>query len=175
MIAQADKTQEIVDCEVIKTYTLSKQRLNNDREEAFCKNKANNDISDAKAYRDAGYSKNGAMQNGHRLISKDYIKDRIAYLRAENAVKAGVTQEKQAIKLERAGEIALEEGDVSTFIRATVDQSKHYGLMVDKTVTETTDAQRALEAKDKVLADKLAKALLDEAMGAKTGVLEVEQ
>lgn len=162
MIAQADKVEQVVvDDKMIEKPIAG-------REEMFCQLSADGDKSDAQAYRDAGYSHNGAGQNAGRMIKKDYIKRRIAYIRAERAVKAGITQEKQAIKLQRAQEMALADNDTNTYIRAVVEQSKHYGLSIDKQQTETTDAQRVLDAKEGVLADKLAKQLLDEDMAGVT-------
>ena len=119
--------------------------LKNSQHETFCQLVANDNISDAEAYRQAGYAHRGAGQNAHRLIKNDDIAGRIAYIRTERAVKAGITQEKQAIKLEHAQELALKNGDVSNYVRAVVEQSKHYGLSIDKSETTETVPEATVE------------------------------
>ena len=54
--------------------------LRNSQHETFCQLVANDNISDAEAYRQAGYAHRGAGQNAHRLIKNDDIAGRIAYI-----------------------------------------------------------------------------------------------
>jgi len=143
-----------------------------DRQEKFCQIKATEDVSNVEAYIRAGYCKNGANGHSSRLVAKGSIKARIQHIREINREKLEVNRETQADKYENVRRRCKDNGDYGNEIRALSGLDKLYGLQIDKLVTESTDAQRALDTKERVLADKLAKKLLDEALGAKTGVLE---
>lgn len=153
MIAQADKTVN---------------KPLNDRQERFCQLMTKGDLTATEAFRRAGYSHSGANAHSADLVAKRSIKHRIANLRAELAIKHGITQEIQATKLEDL-RIRCKFNEDSTGENAAIrEQNKLYGLSIDKQQTETTDAQRALDVKDAALADKLAKQLLDEELAGVT-------
>ncbi len=158
-----------------KNMIATAKRQLNDRQETFCQIKANEDVSNSEAYRRAGYSAIGADTHSARLVVKGRIKARIAILRAERREKLEVNRETQADKYENVRRRCKDDGDYGNEIRALNGLDKLYGLSIDKQQTETTAAQQALDAKEKALADRVAKQLLDEDMGVKTGVIEVER
>ena len=159
---------------IAQTNIIDKKPLNN-RERTFCKIMVPSNISATQAYIQAGYSKNGARQNAHNLMTKHYIVDEIVRMRTELAIKYGITRNGQVEKLENLRQRCQLEGDRNAEGQCIVDESKHFGLMVDKTITESTDAQRQLNEAEAAEADRLAKLRLDAEMAAESGVLEVEQ
>jgi len=117
------------------------QPLKSSRQELFVQ-KYTQGMSASEAYRQAGYKPDYAEKNATRLTGNDGISARIRYLQAEKAVKAGITQEGQARKLEIVQNICLANGEHSTYVKAVQDESRLFGL--DKQVIEQSDAQRQL-------------------------------
>ena len=72
-------------------------------------------------------------------------------------------------------QLALAVGDTRTANGSLVIKAKVFGLQTDKTITETTEAQRQLNEAEAAEADRIAKLRLDAEMGAESGVLEVDQ
>jgi phage terminase small subunit len=107
---------------------------------------ANGNISATGAYIQAGYSENGAGPNSLRLIKKDYIKKRIREIKAEIAVKLGVTREGQFKKLEDLRVKCEEEGDHTTALGCVKETDKLYGLIIDKTEDVKSEEQQRLDA-----------------------------
>jgi hypothetical protein len=132
----------------------------NTRQETFCQLKAIGNISDSEAYRQAGYSHKNPDSNAAQLVVKKGIKARIAELKAKWAEKLEITREGQVRKLEKAQRLALETCDTSSYIRAIEGQSKHFGLMADKLITEDSAEQKALTAKQAAANRQAAKVAL---------------
>ena len=150
-------------------------KLLNDRERVFCKLMVPGRITATEAYRQAGYSHNGAKANSSRLIAKDSIKTEIRCLRAELAIKDGITQEIQATKLEDL-RIRCKNNDDSTGENAAIrEQNKLYGLSIDKTQTDQADAQKARTAVETAQAERYAEWCLEDELRqqrASEGVVE---
>ena len=122
-----------------------------DRIEKFCQLMIPSTITATEAYRQAGYSPEGAKGHSARLVAKGSVKTRIAYLRAIEAQKQGITRETQSRKLSLVAEKCFSNGEHSTYVRAVEAQNRLYGL--DKQVIETktdkpmtrTEAEEARE------------------------------
>ena len=107
-----------------------------DRQETFCQNKADGKMSDAEAYRQAGYSKTDANSASHRLSTKVHIQARIAHIQAERAAEARITRETLADDYNRALRIAEAQDNAQGMCAATTGKARLYGF--DKQVVETS-------------------------------------
>ena len=107
-----------------------------DRQEKFCQLYAEGTMSASEAYRQAGYAGKHADVNSAKLMVKDSIKWRIAYIRADRACKDGITREGQTRKLAILMQRCLANGEHATYVRALEACNRMYGL--DKQVIETT-------------------------------------
>ena len=145
----------------------------NDREQTFCKLMIPGTITATQAYRQAGYSHNGAKGNSSRLIAKEGIKIEIRRLRVELVVKDGITQEIQCKKLEDLRIRCKEDGDSTGENAAIREQNKLYGLSVDKSIIEQTEAQKARTATDIQQAKDFAKWQLKRSLARQEAVNEV--
>lgn len=120
-------------------------------------------MTQAEAYRQAGYSENGANALASRLIANDGVKARLRYIQAKIAENAKVTQEGQSKKLANVQALCLANGEHSTYVKACEVQNRLYGL--DKQVIEQTDAQRQLTATQAAEARRIAEIRVREVAG----------
>ena len=143
---------------------IQNKTLRDGRQESFCQWVARSIVSNTQAYRNAGYSDKSADANAARLIGKESIKTRIAQIRAIKERKVIVTPESVAIEAEDQRQLALAIGDMKAANAALVIKAKAYGCQTDKNVTETTEAQRELTAKEQEQARRIAEIMVKEDM-----------
>lgn len=122
--------------------------LKNARHEVFAQNLASG-MSQAQAYIEAGYSKNGAEGHASRLVSNGKVSARIAELQAVSSVEAVVTASVLSDQLERLRKKAEDAGQYNAAVSATMGRAKLHGLIIDKAevkdVTEVTPEVRRAE------------------------------
>ena len=117
-----------------------------DRQEKFCQIKANEDVSHVEAYRRAGYKDSPTIrQNACRLTTKEYIKARIAEIRAKKAEILAVTRELQTERYTDVARRCRALGDTTNEIRAYNGIDKLHGLAIDKTETTETVPEATVE------------------------------
>jgi len=119
------------------------------RQETFCQIMAKEETSAAEAYRQAGYSQNGAHTHANRLVTKGHIKARIAYIKAEWAKKREITREGQAVKLDVAYELARQQENSQAMSRAVEVQNRLYGLDKQILVSEASEAAKQLSEQER--------------------------
>lgn len=88
------------------------------------------------SYTLAGFKSKYPRKNAPRLLKKSEIIARIRHFKTEAAIKAGITQEKQAQKLEDVILRSRENGDRTNEVAAIREQNKLYGLSADKIIHE---------------------------------------
>lgn len=76
------------------------------------------DYNGTRAYKDAGYSENGAQESASKLLSLPIIQDTIAELEQDRLDAARVTGEKIIKRLDRLASKAEIDGDTTNAIRA---------------------------------------------------------
>lgn len=148
----------------------------NDRQEKFCQLKAESNISDTQAYIDAGYQSKSPGVHAGQIVKNSKIKNRIREIKVDLAVKHGITQETQCKKLEDLRLRCKAEGDSTGENAAIREQNKLYGLSVDKSVVEQTEAQKLRTATERQEAKDFAQWQLERRLArpeAKKAVNEV--
>ena len=117
-----------------------------DRQEKFCQIKANEDVSHVDAYRRAGYKDSPTTRyNACRLTTKEYIKTRIAEIKAERAEILAVTRELQTERYTDVARRCRDLGDITNEIRAYNGIDKLHGLAIDKSETTETMPEATTE------------------------------
>lgn len=101
--------------------------LANSRHERFCRALAQGTSATA-AYIDAGYSTKTAGRNAHRLLKKDGIRQRIAYLK-EQAIDETIMSANEV--LARVSDIARNGSDREK-LGALNSLMRYYGLFTDR-------------------------------------------
>jgi len=86
------------------------------------------------AYAEAGFKSKYPRKNAPHLLKKPQIQARIRHFTAEAAIKAGITRETQAQKLEDVILRARAAGDRTNEVAAIREQNKLYGLSADKII-----------------------------------------
>jgi hypothetical protein len=132
----------------------------NDRQEAYCQIKANNNVSNTEAYRQAGYKSKRPDITVAKLVRNNKIIARIRELRVEVAMKAGITQDGQVRKLEEVRLRCKENGENSNEIRAIEVQSKHFALMTDKVLTGDTEEKKEQDEQQRKANQEIAEHIL---------------
>ena len=130
------------------------------RQETFSQIHSKGDQSAAESFRQAGYSPNGANKLSSRLMAKDGIKARIAYLRAKWAEKHEVTRESLAQEYDAAYEVGKLQDNAAGMVAGTTGKAKLYGLYIDKSLSETTKTQQELTADEQHQAKLMAEFIL---------------
>ena len=153
MIAQAQNKSEEVEYN-------GKTPLKGKREK-LCQEIAKGDVNNTEAARKAGYSNHkGLVRYAYELAINPMIKARIAHLKAELAKKYDITRESQVKQYRDVIEVCDETGDMANKNKALNSIDKLFGLSVDKSVVEQTDAQEARTAAQRRLDKEYAQWLL---------------
>ncbi len=122
------------------------------------------DLNATAAYKRAGYEDSeNAQYNASRMTRYDKVKAEINRLMTIAAAKLDITKEKQALKLEHAQAMALEAKETSNYIRAVEVQSKHFGLMADKLITEQSAEEKELTELERKENKRMARLMLIDA------------
>lgn len=117
------------------------------RQETFCQLMLEGKLSASAAYGEAGYEPKDANVNSAKIMAKDRIKIRIAYLRAERAEKSGVTRELLAQEYRDAYSVAQGQNSATGMVAATSGRARLYGL--DKQVVEQQAPEQPLTATER--------------------------
>ena len=80
-----------------------------------------------------------------KLLRKAKIKNRIARIQADLAVKLEVTREGQYAKYQAVVDKGMDKDDLNAVNAAITGQNKLFGLSIDKTVTESTEQAKELK------------------------------
>nr|WP_313709028.1 terminase small subunit [Brucella intermedia] len=103
--------------------------LRNAKHEAFAQGLAKGMTAD-EAYQKAGYKPHRG--NASTLRANQNISDRVAELQEKAVERTLVTVESITQELEEARRLALEEGQSSAAVSASMGKAKLHGLLVDK-------------------------------------------
>src|SRR5262245_61416601 len=106
--------------------------LKNVRHERFCLALAEG-MSASNAYQRAGYKETAsARANAARLIAKDIIRNRLAYLQAQTAKSTEITVESLVKELDEAIAVGKANGQANALVSASGLKAKLAGLLRDK-------------------------------------------
>lgn len=109
------------------------------------------------AYKNAGYADTpNAQANVHRLLRDERVKQVISKLRADLAVKAGITRETEAMEYSLVIETCKGNGDTRGLLRALELRCKLFGLLIDRGITTDTVQERELNEAERIEAKHLA-------------------
>ena len=153
MIAQVQNKPETVEYD-------GKTPLKGKREK-LCQEIAKGDVNNTEAARNAGYSNHkGLKKYAYLMCTMPEVKARIACIKAELAKKYDITRESQVKQYRDVIEVCDETGDMANKNKALNSIDKLFGLSVDKSVVEQTDAQEARTAAQRRLDKDYAQWLL---------------
>jgi phage terminase small subunit len=114
-----------------------------DQQERFCLNYVTNGGNASKAYRDAGYSENGAGQSAWTLLKNPEVQRRIEQMFAESAQRVKVTQEDVLRKLVEKSLLGQAQTE-SAEVKCTELLGKHLGMFPTKVEIEFAAERRRL-------------------------------
>jgi phage terminase small subunit len=114
-----------------------------DQQERFCLNYVTNGGNASKAYRDAGYSENGARHSAWRLLTNANVQERIDELFQETAQRVKVTQEDVLRKLVEKSLLGQAQTE-SAEVKCTELLGKHLGMFPTKVEIEFAAERRRL-------------------------------
>jgi len=116
----------------------SSEPLKNIRHERFCLALAEG-MSQAGAYQHAGFKETAsARANAARLIAKDSIRNRLAYLQAQMARSTEITIESICAELDQAVEVAKANKQGNALVNAATLRAKLGGLLTPTTKVEVS-------------------------------------
>lgn len=132
------------------------------RYDNFALNYCLNGENGAKAARDAGYSKNGDNRTAVRLLSIEYIKDKIRDILAEMALIGEITKEEVIGNARLQVVIGRIKGDAMAIRGGNEQLGKLIGAFIDKHQEIKTEEQVELTEKQTLEANRLANIRLRE-------------
>ena len=108
--------------------------LGNPKHEAFCQAYINNHMNATEAYKQAGYSAEGASARrlGSKLLTNVDIKERVDELRKQTEKKALVTREEIARELNELRDLAKADNQLNVMAKAIELKGKMIGSFTDK-------------------------------------------
>ena len=167
MIAQAENKTEIVEYD-------GKTPLKGKREK-FAQLIATGTRNYTEAYKEAGYSDyKGCGRYAHELAHIYQIKARIDVIKAELAIKWEITKDSQVKNYLDIAARARQSGDLRAEISANNSIDKLSGLIVDKSVVEQSDAQKARSATERRLSKEFADWYMARSLARPEGLEELE-
>ena len=145
------------------------------KREKFAQLIATNTKNNTEAARGAGYKDNkGLRRYAHDLATNPNILARSAYIRAELAKKWEITKDSQVRNYLDIADRAKESGDLRAEISANNSIDKLSGLIVDKSVVEQSDAQKARSATERRLSKEFTDWYMARSLARPEGLQELE-
>ena len=145
------------------------------KREKFAQEIAKGDCNHTEACRKANYKDHKGLRiYANKLITNPLIKARIAYLRAELAKKWEITRESQVKQYWDVVRVCDETGDMANKNKALNSIDKLFGLAIDKSITEQSDAQKARSATERRLSKEFADWYMKRSLARPEGLQELE-